>query len=192
MVEVVVTLTKGDESSDDVVTGRVAVVEGLVTEPVSQGVDAEGGLLDEEDAEDTGVDETTSPVIPAEATDEHGEDKAHGDNALDEVGVLEDDDGVIVEIGDVSAANALGVLLHDHPSQVRVQETLADGVGILLGIGVAVVSAVVSGPPSDRTLHSTSTDGGEVDLERSGCLVGSVCPKTMVALIQMSVMESRE
>ncbi len=49
MVEVVVPLPEGDESSDDVVAGRVAVVEGLVTEPVSQRVDAEGGLLDKED-----------------------------------------------------------------------------------------------------------------------------------------------
>src|SRR5437763_11218616 len=41
VVEVVVSLPEGDEGGDDVVPGRVAVVEGLVPEPVGEGVDAE-------------------------------------------------------------------------------------------------------------------------------------------------------
>lgn len=48
VVEVVVALAEGDQGSDDVVTGRVAVIKGLVAEPVGQRVDAEGSLLDEE------------------------------------------------------------------------------------------------------------------------------------------------
>jgi len=44
MVEVVVALTDGAESSEEVITGSVLVVERLVSEPVSQGVDTEGGL----------------------------------------------------------------------------------------------------------------------------------------------------
>jgi hypothetical protein len=51
VVEVVVALTKGNKGGDDVVPGRVAVIERLVTEPVGKRVDAEGGLLDEEDTE---------------------------------------------------------------------------------------------------------------------------------------------
>ena len=66
VVEVVVALSKGGESRDHVVTRRVAVIEGLVTEPVGQRVDAEGSLLNEEDAQDTGVDEATPPVTPSE------------------------------------------------------------------------------------------------------------------------------
>jgi hypothetical protein len=37
-----------------VVTGGIAVVEGLVAEPVGKRVDAEGGLLDDEDLEMSG------------------------------------------------------------------------------------------------------------------------------------------
>ena len=44
MVEVVVALTDGAESSEEVITGSVLVVERLVSEPVSQRVDTEGGL----------------------------------------------------------------------------------------------------------------------------------------------------
>ena len=126
MVEVVVSLTEGDEGSDDVVTGGVAVVEGLVTEPVGERVDAEGGLLDEADSQNTGIDVTTDPVTPAKTADEGREDETHGNDALDEVAVLPDDNRVLVEVGDVGTASTLRVLLEDHPAEVRVEQTLAN------------------------------------------------------------------
>ena len=118
MVEVVVTLSKSDESSDDVVAGRVAVIEWLVTEPMGQRVDAKGSLLNDEDAEDTSVDKTSHPVTPSKTTDEAREDHAHEDDSLDVIAMLPDNDGVIVQIGDIGTADALWVLLHDHPSNV--------------------------------------------------------------------------
>lgn len=181
VVEVVVTLTKGDESSDDVVPGRVAVVEGLVAEPVGKRVDAEGSLLDEEDTEDTAVDEATSIVTPAETANKGRDDEGHGDDALDVVLVLENDDGVLVEIGDVGTADSLGVLLHDHPANVGVEETLADRIGVLVSIGVTVVSTVIPGPPAGGTLNGGGTTGGEPDLERERGLVRGVSPKSVVA-----------
>jgi hypothetical protein len=180
MVEVVVTLAKSDESSDDVVTGRVAVVEGLVAEPVGKRVNAEGGLLDEEDAEDTGVDEPALPVVPEKTGDGRGEDQTHEDDDLDVVLVLPNDDRVLVQVGDISAADTLGVLLHDHPAKVRVQETLADGVGVLVGVGVAVVSTVVTAPPADGALDSTAANSSKEDRKRQGGVVGLVRPETMV------------
>lgn len=58
---------------------------------------------------------------------------------------------------------------------------LAHRVRVLVSVGVAVVSTVVAGPPSDGTLNSTSADEGEENLERRGGLVGSVGPETVVA-----------
>lgn len=181
VVEVVVALTKSDKSSDDVITRRVAVVKGLVAEPVSQRVDAEGGLLDEEDAEDTSVDESTEPVAPAETSDERREDKAHEEDDLEVVAVLPDDDLVLIQVGDVGTANTLGVLLHDHPAKVRVHETLADGVRVLGGVGISVVSTMVTRPPSDGALDSTTANGSKEDLQRQGGAVALVSPETMVA-----------
>lgn len=111
---------------------------------MGQGVDAEGGLLDEADAQNAGVDETTQPVVEHEATEDGGEDEAHEDDALEVVAVLPDNDAVLVEVANVAAADALGVLLEQHPAHVRVQETLADGVGVLVGVCVSVVRAVAS------------------------------------------------
>ena len=112
VVEVVVAFAEGDEGGDDVVAGGVAVVEWLVAEPVGEGVDAEGGLLYEKDAEDAGVDEAAEPVLPEKAGHEGGEDEAHEDDYFEVVFVLPDDDGVLVEIGDVGSADPFRALLH--------------------------------------------------------------------------------
>ena len=167
VMEVVVAFAESDEGSDDVVAGAVAVVEGLVAQPMCQRVDAEGGLLHEEDAQDAGVDEAAKPVVPAKAGDDAREDQTHEKDDLEVVLVLPDDNGIVVEIGDVGAANSLGVLLHEHPAEVRVEQALADAVGILVGVGVAVMGTVISGPPSDRALNCTASEGSPEDLE--GC-----------------------
>ena len=181
VVEVVVAFSESDQGGEDVVSWGVPVIERLVAEPMGQGVDAEGSLLDEEDSEDAGVDEATLPVAPSQTGNQHGEDEGHEGDAWDVVLVLPENDGIFVEIGDVGAADALGVLLHDHPADVRVEETFADGIRILVGVGVAVVSAMATGPPSDGALDGTGTDGGEIDLEGEGGGVGGMGPQTMVA-----------
>src|SRR4051812_2543024 len=99
VVEVVVTLTKSNESGDDVISWRVTVVEWLITEPVCQRVDTEGSLLNKENSEDSSVDETSLPVSPSETTDEAGEDHSHEDDGLDVVAMLPDNDRVIVQVG---------------------------------------------------------------------------------------------
>ena len=179
-----ITFAEGDEGGNDVVTGRVAVVKGLVAEPVGEGVDAEGGLLDEEDAEDTAVDESAEPVTPAQTADQHGKDEAHEEDDLEVVTMLPDDHGVLVEVRDISTADSLRVLLHQHPAKVRIQETLANRVWVFVGIGVSVLfgcqysirwsvagsthmSPVVTSPPSDRALNSPASHSCEEYTERS-------------------------
>jgi hypothetical protein len=63
---------------------------------------------------------------------------------------------------------------------VAVEQALANGVGILLGIGVAVVRTVEAGPPSSATLDGGSAAGSEEDLEGKAGLVARVGPQTMV------------
>jgi hypothetical protein len=64
---------------------------------------------------------------------------------------------------------------------MAVQETLADRVRVLLGVGVAVVGAVEAGPPASATLNGGSATGGQEDLERERGLVARVSPEAMVA-----------
>lgn len=180
MVEVVVSFAQCDERGQDVIAGAVAVVKGLVTEPVGQGVDTKGGLLNDKDSQNTGIDETTNPVTPAKPGNKSREDEGHEEDGLDKVPVLPDDDGVLVEVGDIGAAGALGVLLDDHPANMAVQQTLPHGVGVLFGVGVSVMGAMTLGPPTGRTLHGTSTNSSEVNTEGEASLVTPMSPKTMV------------
>src|SRR5262249_19244354 len=83
VVEVVVTLAEGDQGGDDVVAGRVSVIEGLVSKPVGERVDAESGLLDEEDAKDAAIDVAAEPVAPEKTAEQGGEDEAHEDDRLE-------------------------------------------------------------------------------------------------------------
>ena len=180
VVEVVVALSESDESGNNVVTGRVAVIERLVTEPVGQRVDTEGCLLNEEDTQNTGVNEATLPVAPAETSNKHWHAQTHAEDDLEVVAVLPYDNRVLVQIGDIGAADTLGVLLHHHPAKVGVEQALADGVRVFLGIGVAVVSPVVTSPPANGTFNCTTTDGSEPDTKREGGRIRAVSPQTMV------------
>ena len=146
-MKVVVTFSECDQSRDDVITGRVAIVKWLVAKPVSERVDAESCLLDEENPEDSAVDEAAEPVAPAETAGKHGKEEAHEHDHLEIVAVLPNDDWVFVEVGYVGTADTLWVLLHQHPSEVGVEETFADRVWVLVGVGVAVVGSVISRPP---------------------------------------------
>jgi len=171
VVEVVVSLAERNERSDDVVTRAVAVIERLVAKPVGERVDTEGGLLDEEDAQDARVDEAALPVVPEETGNGRREDQAHGENDLDVVLVLPDHHGVLVQVGNVGAADAFGVLLHDHPAKMAVEEALANAVRVLARVGVTVVGTVVTGPPADGALDSTGANKGKEDAEDQAGIV---------------------
>lgn len=65
-----------------------------------------------------------------------------------------------------------------------------DGVGVFESISVAVVRAVVAGPPADGTLYRAATEEGQGDLdwERSG--VGGVRPKSVIAFYLLAFLAS--
>ena len=144
-----IALAQCHKGSDNVISGRVAVVKGLVAEPVSERVDTESRLLNEEDAKNTSIDETAHPVTPAITSDKHWEDQAHECNSLEIISVLPDDNRIIVEIRNIRPTDTLWVLLHDHPAEVGVEKTLANRVWVFVGICVSVMGTMISGPPSD-------------------------------------------
>ncbi|KAJ8608845.1 hypothetical protein MRB53_039431 [Persea americana] len=140
---------------EDVVARRVAVVEWLIAEPVSERVDAEGGLLDEEDAKDAGVDYAALPVAPAETGDESGEDEAHEKDDPEVVLVLPSDDCVLVEVGNVGAGRCAW--------------------------GSASSTSSRSGSKAGPCGRTAAADGRKEDLERECGAVGCVRPETMVS-----------
>ena len=88
---------------------------------MGEGVDAECGLLDEEDAENACVDEAAEPVTPTYASHNHGENETHEKDDFQVVLVLPYYDGILVQIADVGTTDAFWVLFHQHPAKVAVE-----------------------------------------------------------------------
>lgn len=95
--------------------------------------------------------------------------------------MLPDNNRVLVEIRDVCPANTLGVLPHDHPAKVGVEQPFADTVRVLGSVGVAVVSSVIAAPPTNGTFDGRSAAEREEDLEGSRCGVALVRPQSVIA-----------
>jgi len=75
----------------------------------------------------------------------------------------------------------LGSCFITYPADVAVEETLTDRVGVLVGIGVSVVSAVTVGPPADRAFDGAGANSSKVDSEGKASLVRAVSPKAVVS-----------
>ena len=149
VMEVMISFSKSDEGSDNVVSWRVSVVKWLVAKPMGKRIDAEGGLLNEEDSKNACVDEAAHVITPAKTCNERWEDQTSENDDFQVVLVLPDNDWILIEIRNICSSYSFWVLLHQHPTEVRVEKTFADRVWVLLGVGISVMGSVISCPPSD-------------------------------------------
>ena len=125
------------------VTRRISIIEWLVAEPVGEAVYAKCGLLHEENAKDASIDEATEPVIPAKACHNRGQNESHENNNFQVMAMLPNDNRVFVQISNVRTTDPLRVLFHNHPSKMAIQQTLANRVGVLVGVGVSMMGPVI-------------------------------------------------
>jgi len=59
-----------------------------------------------------------------------------------------------LQVGDIGYTNC-STRFEEHPTNVRIEETLVSVVGIQIGVGVAMMSSVTSSPPFDGTFNSS-------------------------------------
>jgi hypothetical protein len=171
VVVVVVSFAESDECGDDVVSWRVSVIEGLVAEVMGKGVDAECGMVDKDESADTGVKESPSPVTPTKTSNDSGEEEAHGEDNDSVILVLHADEGIRIEIRDIGTANTFGVLFEDHPTEMSVHQAFSDRVWIFLCVGVTMMSAMVSRPPSNGAFDCAATKSSQDVFQRSRCVI---------------------
>ena len=157
VVEVVVSLTKGQEGDPGGVTRRMNIREGQITNVVSQRVDAEGRLKNEDGTQDGSVEEATTPVSPTKTRNEDGQGDRQGGREEMVVLLLPSEQGVRLEIGAIGFSDRSLVLLNEQPSHVGPEESAQGVVGVLIGIDIAVMSAVVASPPQAGALESRSS-----------------------------------
>ena len=196
VVEVVVALADGDERGDEVVARGVLVVERRVAEPVRERVDAECGLVSRSghiveetawnthmmhkaEAQHTSIHESALRVAPGHA-DNRGDNKRREEDEPDVVPVLPFHNGALGEIRHVGHTGLAPGLDH-HPADMGPQEPLVCVVRVEVGVGVAVVGAVTSGPPADGAFDGTGTGNGEEILQGDGGIIGTVCPEAVIA-----------
>ena len=68
----------------------------------------------------------------------------------------------------------------EHPADMRPPQAAMSTIWVEVGVSVAVMSAVVSTPPFDRTLHCAGTRYREEVLQWLGGIVSPVRPETMI------------
>lgn len=161
VVVVVVSLAESDKGGEDVISRGMSIVKGLVTKPVGKRVDAEGGVVDKDETGDSGVVETPSPITPEQTSNGSREEEAHNEDNDAVILVLHTDKEIGVEIGDIGSSDALRVLFEDHPSEMSIHQAFSDRIGVLLGIGVSMVSTMISRPPADGSLNGTATESSK-------------------------------
>jgi hypothetical protein len=180
VVEVVVALAECAKRSDDVVAGRVFVIERRLAEPMRERVDAEGRMVDETQTYEASVDIAPTGVAPAEPRDDSRDDEAHEEEEGNVVLVLPANHLVVGKVADVGDTG-LTTGFEKHPAHVSVPETLVRVVWVEFGVSIAVVGSVAARPPFDRTLNGTSTRESEKILQELARIVTAVRPEAMVA-----------
>mmetsp|Transcript_22158 Transcript_22158/g.38305 ORF Transcript_22158/g.38305 Transcript_22158/m.38305 type:complete len:200 (-) Transcript_22158:586-1185(-) len=181
VVVVVVSLTKSQEGGDDGVKGGVLLGERLLTEVMSDRVDAKRCLVHEEHASKAGVDKGAPEIIESKVSNGAREHKRKGDGNREVVLMLPHDHLVLVKVGNINSSRLPSLLLENHPSDVREPEALVDCIWVLIGIDVPVMRPVVPGPPSSGSLISCGSKEQEQKLDSPMRLERAMGPQSMVS-----------
>ena len=129
-------------------------------------VNAESSLVDKEHSPEASVHESSPEVSPCISGNRKRQEKSKEKSNRKIMPVLEHNAAVGIEIANVNAAGATGVLLEHHPTDMGIPKALVDGVRILSSINVAMVGAVVSAPPASRAFEGSGAPCKENKLDR--------------------------
>ena len=145
-------------------------------------VDEEGGVMNNDDSEQSTPDETTHE--PGKATEEEPschtwEDHADEESYQEDVSVLESKNWICLKVVDLF--HSLFFLSNHHPSDMGPEKALEDRIRIVIGICDEVVTSVIAAPLDGRVLESSSTEEGVEQSQRPSGFVGAVGEQTVVA-----------
>jgi hypothetical protein len=157
MVEIMISLAECDQGDDKVVAGRLDALIWLVTDPVCERVDAERPLLDEARPEQAAVDQTPAPIVPLYPSDESGHYVRHDQKQLPVVLGLPTHHLVMFQVLNADPSNSVRVLVEDNPSNVRIEQTLRDTIGVTICVHVAMMGTMLPAPDLDGPLSCSST-----------------------------------
>ena len=145
-------------------------------------VDEEGGVVNNDDSEQSAPDETTHE--PSKTTEEEPschawEDHANEESQEEDVAILESKNRICLKVFDLF--HSLFFLRDHHPSYVGPEKALENRVRIVICICDEVVTSVIAAPLDGGVLESPSTEQGVEKSQRPGSFVGAVGEQTVVA-----------
>ncbi len=180
VVKVVIALAKGDERGDQVVPRRMPIVERRLSEPMGERVEREDAVMHRAHPHCARIDERAPPIAPETAGDRGRDGEAHEEDEGHVPPLLPAHDRALAEVAHVRHAG-LAPGLDEHPADMAPPEPAIGIVWIEIGVDIAVVRAVATSPPSNRTLGCTGTCQSKEHLKGQGSVVGTVRPKTVVS-----------
>lgn len=133
---------------------------------MAERVDKESGMLDDDDAEDAGNQESAEGAGPAIPEESEKRGKCEADDESDPVAVsmLPHNETIFFEVGDI--VSCFGAESDQEPSDVSPEETAGDTVGVVIFvIGVFMMSAVIGDPIEGGVFEGAGAEdkGGEAD-----------------------------
>ena len=185
VMPVVPPLADGAEGDEGILGGVGQDVVRVIAHEMGGGVDEPGEVQHDGVTEGTGHEEGVPEVLPPEVLrDLGGHDVAHVQSEPRVELLLEHDEGVLVQVGEVEVASGLddgGMLLDEEPAHVREEESAGGVVGVGLGLRELVMDAVVAGPVEDAALVGNGVGQHEEEPDGEAGLVRAVGPQSVDA-----------
>lgn len=104
--------------------------------------------------------------------------------------MLDGNNGFSLKIGNIGMANTVLWAVDKHPSKVRKEETTVSAIGILVGIGPAMMGTMAARPPVNGTFNSTTACKAIKPSKRKGSSIGTMGPQTMITYLRKIVIST--
>ena len=174
VVVIVPAFAEGDQGKDETILAGVGGEVAARAEEVRERIDGEGAVPEHHGAEAEAPEEESPPTDEIE---DHGEDHGRHEVIFIEPAQL----GVLREVADVFETSVV-VLVGDEPADMRPEKAKQrGGVEIVFGVRIAVVMAVMRGPPEDALLAGGHGQPGDDELEDAAGLEGAVRKIAVIA-----------
>ncbi len=181
VVKVVIALAVSDEREERIVTRGVRVGVRPRAPHVSQRVDEEGDVMADHQAQDAREDER-APHIADRPTCQQGEADVGHQHQRHIEAMLELEQRVAAQIGNVGEVRLAAGILAQHPADVRKPETAFDGIRIEVDVvDVQMMRAMAAAPDERAVLQRHRAEDHEEQPQRPVRVVGLVRPQSVVA-----------
>ena len=158
----------------------MSVVERRLPEPVGERVKRKYAVVHHAHPHRPRVDVPAAPVAPEIPRDGGGDGETHEEDQPHVPPLLPAYDRALAEVAHVGDTG-VAPRLDEHPANVAPPKTVVCIIRIEVGVDVAVVSTVATGPPPNRTLGSTGTSQGEEYLQGVRSIVRAMRPKAVIS-----------